>query len=164
MGVNIGLDIGAISLKLAALGQPEDRPLLESLCAAKPSFRLLDWDAPGGRRLPLVISDYRRIAGSPIQSTFDLLQELYEAVPEKRIEGIRVTGSGSRTIARILGIYFEGRSIRKSGRSSRSAGRVRNTSASSPRPTALIPASWITTGAASAPPEPARFWISRPCE
>jgi predicted CoA-substrate-specific enzyme activase len=107
MGVNIGLDIGAISLKLAALGQPEDRPLLESLCAGKTSFRLLDWDAPGGRRLPLVISDYRRIAGSPIQSTFDLLREFYEAVPEKRIEGIRVTGSGSRTIARILGIYFE---------------------------------------------------------
>ncbi len=43
MGINIGLDIGAISLKLAALGTPEDRPLLETLCAAKavlPSPRL----------------------------------------------------------------------------------------------------------------------------
>ena len=92
MGVNIGLDIGAISVKLAALGTPEDRPLLETLCAAKPSFRLLDWDVPGGRRLPLAISEYRRISGSPIQTTFDLLQEFYETVSEKRIEGIRVTG------------------------------------------------------------------------
>ncbi|MEN6534082.1 MAG: acyl-CoA dehydratase activase [Bryobacteraceae bacterium] len=107
MSVNIGLDIGAISLKLAAIGKPEDRPVLAALCADRPSFRLIDWKAPDGRVLPLVLSDYRRIAGSPIQSTFDLLQEFYDAVSERRIEGIRVTGSGSRTIAKILGIYFE---------------------------------------------------------
>ncbi len=107
MSINIGLDIGAISLKLAAIGKPEDRPVLAALCADRPSFRLIDWKAPDGRVLPLVLSDYRRIAGSPIQSTFDLLQEFYDAVSERRIEGIRVTGSGSRTIAKILGIYFE---------------------------------------------------------
>jgi activator of 2-hydroxyglutaryl-CoA dehydratase len=106
MSVNLGLDIGAISLKLAALGKPEDRPALEALCAEKPAFRLLEWES-GGRRAPLVISEYHRIAGSPIQSTYDLLQEFYEVVPETRIEGIRVTGSGSRTIAKIMGIYFE---------------------------------------------------------
>jgi predicted CoA-substrate-specific enzyme activase len=107
MSINIGLDIGAISLKLAALGKPEDRAVLEALCAAKPAFRLMDWDAPGGRRLPLVLSEYCRIVGSPIQSTFDLLQEFHEVVPEIRVEGMRVTGSSSRTIAKILGIYFE---------------------------------------------------------
>ncbi|MGE5646765.1 MAG: acyl-CoA dehydratase activase [Acidobacteriota bacterium] len=102
MGINIGIDIGGISLKLAALGKPEDRAALASLCAAKPaSFRFVKWDAP------LVISEYRRIAGSPIQSTFDLLKEFYDVVPETCIDGIRVTGSGSRTIAKILGIYFE---------------------------------------------------------
>ena len=102
MGINIGLDIGAISLKLAALGKPADRPVLEALCAAQPEFRLTELD---GR--PLVLSDYRRIAGSPIQSTYDLLQEFYETVPEDRVEGIRVTGSGSRTIAKVLGLFFE---------------------------------------------------------
>ncbi|MCL4402826.1 MAG: acyl-CoA dehydratase activase [Acidobacteria bacterium] len=107
MGINIGLDIGAISLKLAALGRPGDRAVLESLCATNPVFRLAEWEAPDGKRLPLALSEYRRIAGSPIQSTYDLLQELYDGVPEKLIEGIRVTGSGSRTIAKILGLYFE---------------------------------------------------------
>jgi len=107
MGINIGIDIGAISLKLAALGRVEDRAALESLCAAKPAFRLMNWDVQAGKRVPLVLSDYRRITGSPIQSTFDLLQEFYEIIPETKIEGIRVTGSGSRTIAKILGIYFE---------------------------------------------------------
>jgi predicted CoA-substrate-specific enzyme activase len=102
MGINLGLDIGAISLKLAALGKAQDRPALESLCAAHPQFRMADLNGA-----PLVLSDYRRIAGSPIQSTYDLLQEFYETIPEDRIEGIRVTGSGSRTIAKVLGLFFE---------------------------------------------------------
>ena len=102
MAINIGLDIGAIGLKLAALGTPDDRPLLEALCAAQPGFQLV-----AGFEHPLVVSDYLRIAGSPIQSAYDILHAFYESVPEARVEGIRVTGSGSRTIARILGIYFE---------------------------------------------------------
>ena len=103
MGINIGLDIGAISLKLAALGKPEDRAMLEALCAAHPEFRLVG-AAAAARWL---LSDYRRISGSPIQSTYDLLREFYETVPEDRVEGMRVTGSGSRTIAKVLGLFFE---------------------------------------------------------
>ena len=102
MGINIGLDIGAISLKLAALGKPGDRATLEAVCAAHPEFRLIALDDR-----PLLLSDYRRIGGSPIQSTYDLLRELYEVIPEDRVEGIRVTGSGSRTIAKVLGLFFE---------------------------------------------------------
>ncbi len=102
MGINLGLDIGAISLKLAALGKADDRPILASLCAGHPQFRLVEFAGA-----PLVLSEYRRIAGSPIQSTYDLLREFYEAVPEDRVVGIRVTGSGSRTIAKVLGLFFE---------------------------------------------------------
>ncbi|MGA2148031.1 MAG: acyl-CoA dehydratase activase [Bryobacteraceae bacterium] len=102
MSLNIGLDVGAVSVKLAALGRPEDLRLLESLCVRQPAFRLLQWGAR-----PLAISPYRRVAGSPMQSVYDLLRELYEIVPESEIEGLRVTGSGSRAIARILGLYFE---------------------------------------------------------
>src|SRR5450759_3614444 len=98
MGINIGLDIGAISLKLAALGKIADRPTLEAVCAAHPELRMT---ALGDS--PLVLSDYRRISGSPIQSTYDLLHEFYEVVPEDRVEGIRLTGSGARTIAKVLG-------------------------------------------------------------
>ena len=49
MGINIGLDIGAISLKLAALGKPADRPVLEALDAALPATLYLreplPWEA-----------------------------------------------------------------------------------------------------------------------
>ncbi|HUB83135.1 MAG TPA: acyl-CoA dehydratase activase [Bryobacteraceae bacterium] len=102
MGINLGLDIGAISLKLAALGNPGDRAILRDLCDTHPQFRLTELAGH-----PLVLSDYRRIAGSPIQSTYDLLREFYETIPEHRVEGIRVTGSSSRTIAKVLGLFFE---------------------------------------------------------
>jgi predicted CoA-substrate-specific enzyme activase len=102
VAINIGLDIGAVALKLAAVGEPCDGPLLEELCASAHGFRLVKESAR-----PLAVSSYRRIGGSPIQAAYDILHTFYESVPETRIEGIRVTGSGSRTIARILGIYFE---------------------------------------------------------
>ncbi|HYG99596.1 MAG TPA: acyl-CoA dehydratase activase [Terriglobales bacterium] len=108
MSINIGLDIGGVSLKLAAIGDVSDAPLLQTLTAKSGSFFAAEF--PAGSPLagrPLVLSKYRRIQGSPIQSTFDLLKELYEFVPEHMVEGIRVTGSGSQLIAKILGIYFE---------------------------------------------------------
>jgi predicted CoA-substrate-specific enzyme activase len=108
MSINIGLDIGAVSLKLAAMGTADDTPRLHALIATNPEFFAAAYptDSPFAGR-PLVLSKYRRIQGSPIQSTFDLLKELYEHVPEETVEGIRVTGSGSQLIAKILGIYFE---------------------------------------------------------
>ncbi|MGA2991630.1 MAG: acyl-CoA dehydratase activase [Candidatus Korobacteraceae bacterium] len=108
MSINIGLDIGAVSLKLAAIGGDEDRASFEALTAKSEAFfagHFPEISGLAGR--PLVLSRYRRIQGSPIQSTFDLLRELYEQVPERAVEGIRVTGSGSQLIAKILGIYFE---------------------------------------------------------
>jgi predicted CoA-substrate-specific enzyme activase len=108
MSINIGLDIGAVSFKLAAIGSTADELLFRSLGEKSQTFYGATFPAASpfaGR--PLILSKYRRIQGSPIQSTFDLLQELYEYLPEENVEGIRVTGSGSQLIAKILGIYFE---------------------------------------------------------
>jgi predicted CoA-substrate-specific enzyme activase len=124
MSINIGLDIGAVSLKLAAIGGKDDAEMLNALIRKAAATSLVE-DLQGGEKKPvaffrsqfaddspmagrpLVLSGYRRIQGSPIQSTFDLLKEFYEVVPEQCVEGIRVTGSGSQLIAKILGIYFE---------------------------------------------------------
>jgi predicted CoA-substrate-specific enzyme activase len=108
MSINIGLDIGAVSFKLAAIGATADDRLFRSLTEKSQTFYGATFPASSpfaGR--PLILSGYRRIQGSPIQSTFDLLQELYADLSEENVEGIRVTGSGSQLIAKILGIYFE---------------------------------------------------------
>ena len=52
MGINLGLDIGAISLKLAALGKPEDRALLRELCESHPEFRLTELAGEGELLVP----------------------------------------------------------------------------------------------------------------
>jgi predicted CoA-substrate-specific enzyme activase len=102
------LDIGAVSLKLAAIGGPDDGPRFRTLTEKSPTFYATSFpeSSPFGNRA-LVLSRYRRLQGSPIQSTFDLLKELYDFLPEEDVEGIRVTGSGSQLIAKVLGIYFE---------------------------------------------------------
>ena len=108
MSINIGLDIGAVSLKLAAIGGPDDGPRFRTLAEKSETFYAAAFPASSpfaGRAL--VLSRYRRLQGSPIQSTFDLLKELYDYLPEENVEGIRVTGSGSQLIAKVLGIYFE---------------------------------------------------------
>jgi predicted CoA-substrate-specific enzyme activase len=108
MSIDIGLDIGAVSLKLAAIGATTDRALFAGLAKKSETFFSAEFPPAGpyaGR--PLLLSRYRRIQGSPIQSTFDLLEEFYEDVEEQNVEGIRVTGSGSQLISKILGIYFE---------------------------------------------------------
>ena len=103
MGINLGLDIGAVSLKLAALGGGDDTGVLASLPERNSSFfagRLPS--SSHGTGQSLVLSAYRRIQGNPVQATFELLSLFLEHIPEDRIEGLRVTGSGSQLIARIL--------------------------------------------------------------
>src|SRR5271157_1632519 len=108
MSINIGLDIGAVSLKLAAIGGTDDGPGFRTLAEKSSTFYAASFpDSSPFAGRALVLSRYRRLQGSPIQSTFDLLKELYDYLPEENVEGIRVTGSGSQLIAKVLGIYFE---------------------------------------------------------
>jgi len=107
LAINLGLDVGASAIKLAALGAPSDRSMLERLCREKPDFRLIEAPCADGPSLPLVLSGLVPVAGAPIQSVFSLLRGFYDVVPEAGVEGFRVTGSGSRAMAKILGVYFE---------------------------------------------------------
>ena len=107
MAINLGLDVGASTIKLAALGTASDRVTLQRLCSEKPIFRLVETPGADWPGLPLVLSSLVPVAGTPIQSVFTLLRGFYDVVPEERVEGFRVTGSGSRVMAKILGVYFE---------------------------------------------------------
>ncbi len=107
MAINLGLDVGASTIKLAALGAAADRRVLERLCREKPIFRLIDAPSGGNAALPLALSGPVPVGGTPIQAAFSLLRGFYDVVPEASVEGFRVTGSGSRAMAKILGVYFE---------------------------------------------------------
>ncbi|MFQ5818093.1 MAG: acyl-CoA dehydratase activase [Terriglobia bacterium] len=105
--IHIGLDIGSVSLAMAAFGGEDEAGVFEKLLASRARFRSLAPRLAGRIQGPVVLSESRRIHGSPLQAVFELLQEFYEAVPESRVAGIRVTGSASRLIAQTLGVHCE---------------------------------------------------------
>lgn len=108
MGIFIGLDIGAVSLKLAAIGCPEDGPSLESLTEESDDFYSVRFpDHSALANLPLVLSHPRRIEGNPSQAVTDLLNNFYDRIPQERVAGIRVTGSGGELIGNMLGVSVE---------------------------------------------------------
>ncbi len=105
---SLGIDIGCISLKAALAGEAEDHDLYTKLLSDHPD--LFEIPADGltvvdGR--PVLVAKYRRIKGSPGEATQALLDELLAVLPEGKIEGVRVTGSGGRLIGQALDASFE---------------------------------------------------------
>ncbi|MGD1082636.1 MAG: acyl-CoA dehydratase activase [Candidatus Sulfotelmatobacter sp.] len=108
MSVSLGLDVGAVSVKLAALGEPEDHPLFARLARVSSSFFLPQLPKSDGlAERSVALSTYRPLQSNPLQAALDLLQEFCELVPEEVITGIRLTGSGGRTVARAFDAGFE---------------------------------------------------------
>jgi predicted CoA-substrate-specific enzyme activase len=102
VGVFVGLDIGAVSLKLAAIadaGQP---------APSSGNFFVSHFPSHGPlANRTVILSSYRRILGSPVRATFELLDGLTRALPGQKLDGIRVTGSGGQLIASMLGATRE---------------------------------------------------------
>jgi predicted CoA-substrate-specific enzyme activase len=104
----LGIDIGCISLKAALAGEAEDVALYSDLLSAHPDLFELPSDGltmVDGR--PLLVARYRRIKGGPGEATQALLDELAAVLPEGKIDGVRVTGSGGRLIGQALTASFE---------------------------------------------------------
>ncbi len=107
MSFYLGLDVGSVSVKLAAIAGPEGQQPFAELLARTKSFRAIPASQSQRAGRSAIISAYRRILGSPMESALELLQELYTILGESRIAGIRATGSGGRLIANALGLPFE---------------------------------------------------------
>lgn len=105
--INLGLDIGAVSLKLAAVGDASDAGALARLTSQSEEFFL---SATAGKALAdssVALSRVRAVQGSPLQGAVELLQEFLLWVPPAGIEGVRVTGLGGRLTAHALNAEFE---------------------------------------------------------
>jgi activator of 2-hydroxyglutaryl-CoA dehydratase len=108
MSISLGIDVGAVSVKLAALGGPEDTLSLAGLADSSPAFFLPQLPPAGGQREhSAALSVYRRLQSNPVQAVSDLLRKFYQVVPQAAVAGIRLTGSGAGTVARALDLNFE---------------------------------------------------------
>jgi predicted CoA-substrate-specific enzyme activase len=88
MSIFLGIDIGAISVKAAVLGDPDDRPHLGKLAGDR-QFTWLAGPAP------LLTSRYRRALGDPVGAAEDLVAAVQKHVPDVHWDRILVTGSGA---------------------------------------------------------------------
>jgi len=101
MGIFVGIDIGSVSAKLAAIGLPREGSVLKERIAGRRFFRgsLRIEQAVGNG---VLLSEYRRTLGSPAQTVRDLLAELHAILPGETIEGLRITGSGAKRTSQEL--------------------------------------------------------------
>jgi len=106
MSINLGLDIGAVSLKLAALGEPGAGELFTRLTAQNGNFFLPSTPAALAE-IPVVLSRHRPVHGNPLQAAVELLQEFLEVIPSSSLTGVRVTGLGGHLVAQALHSEFE---------------------------------------------------------
>lgn len=101
MGIYVGFDIGSVSAKLAAVWPAEAKVNLPRSVETLGFFRA----SPALERninAPVLLSNYRRTFGNPVQAARELLAELHAALPGEEILSVRVTGSGGRLLAEAL--------------------------------------------------------------
>ncbi|MFQ5828635.1 MAG: acyl-CoA dehydratase activase [Candidatus Methylomirabilia bacterium] len=97
-GITIGIDVGAVSVKLAAVGAEQDAPgFLEA--PGEEFFYLRSHP----RGCPILLSRYRRLRGDPAGTAKALIKTLVRSLAPEAVTEIRVTGSGASLVADRLG-------------------------------------------------------------
>ncbi len=108
MSISLGVDVGAVSVKLAAFASADDAPLLGVLAGNTSTFFIPELPLTNGfARHAVALSVYRRLQGNPLKSVESLLGEFCTVVPDSAIGQITFTGSGGRAIARAFNAPFE---------------------------------------------------------
>jgi len=106
MAVFVGLDVGSVSAKLAAVWVPGEAGSLAPT-HGNGHFLRASQGAEQSCGAPVMLSRYRRTYGNPIQTVKELVAEFQALLPHEEIRGMRVTGSGGRLVAEALSANTE---------------------------------------------------------
>ncbi len=109
MGIYLGIDVGTVSVKIAALKDEHTNSSVWNSIKSNLVFdqTVTDSQINNQANNSLLITKYQRIAGSPVNATYHLLKNLLEVLPADQIAGVRVCGSGADLICRLLNINRE---------------------------------------------------------
>jgi predicted CoA-substrate-specific enzyme activase len=109
MGLFLGIDVGAVSLKVAVVSDGQSSDALRRAAGAAELYY-----QPSGEEVTnadlasrLLVTHYVRIKGNPVQSTWELLGRVLETLPSEEVEGVRVCGSGGRLVGELLDVNYE---------------------------------------------------------
>ncbi len=102
MSIYMGVDVGAVGVK-AALLLPKDK--VTSLLGRNGDssiLRVLQTSTRNG--LAVLVADYRRTRGRPLESVRRVVGDLLEYVGADNVAGVMLTGSGSPLVSDALGV------------------------------------------------------------
>ncbi len=103
----IGIDVGSVSVKLAALFKNgEDNSLLLNLVKTGQFFIPDIKSFHSFNSSSFLLSRYSRHYGNPLDVTAKFLESFFKFVPEKRIAGIWAVGSGGKLISQQWGFHY----------------------------------------------------------
>ncbi len=102
MSFGVGIDIGSVSLKIAAwAGDAEGRKNIEAL-VRECFFRVIR-EKDGSLT---AVSPYYRINGQPVKAAADQLKKIKDVLGDIRSSNVIFTGSGGRLVATLLGASY----------------------------------------------------------
>ncbi len=109
MGIFLGIDIGTVSIKIAALKDEQTSDKYWNTIKRKNLFDQLPDDQFINKKLSpyFLVSKYQRIFGNPVLGTYHLLKQVFDIIPSDQIKGVRICGSAAGLISELLGIKTE---------------------------------------------------------
>ncbi len=107
MSMYLGLDVGSVSVKVALIGERDDRPILDGAARRSNGLLFRVDDEPLDSRPPILLSRYERVKGRPVEVVARLLRTVISLLPDGSLSGVRVTGSGGKLVADLLGVESE---------------------------------------------------------
>jgi len=100
---HLGIDIGAVSIKLAIIANLPNKEYLEKIVSLHEGhFTYIESVHAFDQDYCALLSNYKRIKGNPIKALSDLLQIIVTTLPEEAKLNITFTGVGGKTIAELL--------------------------------------------------------------
>ena len=103
MGWHIGIDVGSLNVRLAAIGEDSDREVHKRIGPLAAWFLASDvYRGPADLQDRLVLSTCRRILREPARAVLDVLAEFCALAPEIAIKGLEITGSGAKDVCEKL--------------------------------------------------------------
>jgi predicted CoA-substrate-specific enzyme activase len=102
--IYIGVDVGSIGIKAAAVGSSEDKDILEKACCSNNDLFRMNGGIDG---CPVLLSKYQRILGQPARMMQRILDTMLHQLPHGAVGGIRITGAGGQSLAKSLGLGFD---------------------------------------------------------
>ena len=94
----IGIDVGSISVKIAAIGFGPAGDRMETF-----DFKDRGYHVTTAEGVFIAFSPYRRHTGRPRVIALEMLRDIFRIVPEKEVDLLSVTGSGGKHLADSLG-------------------------------------------------------------